>query len=237
MRELPAPAAPGDRAIGQLIAETIRAYGDRFWRALPLGVPLAVARELITGHSINAQIAILCAFAPFFSGAYVYASILVLETRKVRLRRILFLTGLGIVVWLPAPVFLRAYVLPMFVWLAFFGLAVPAALVEGLGLRPAISRAWKLATADFVHALGSLCGLMLVVMLSAGVLSSLLHGQGQTTQRGAAFLALLVLSPLLYLGPALLYSDQAARVGTRRTRWWKRRRTDLDADPASHADS
>ncbi len=30
MRELPPPALPGERAVGQLIAETIRAYGEHF---------------------------------------------------------------------------------------------------------------------------------------------------------------------------------------------------------------
>ena len=36
--ELPAPLPPAERTIGQVIAETIRAYGANFWRALPLGV-------------------------------------------------------------------------------------------------------------------------------------------------------------------------------------------------------
>jgi hypothetical protein len=232
MRELPVPAPPGDRAVGQLIAETIRCYGDHFWRALPLGLPLAIASAVISGHAINAQVAILCAFAPLFSAAYVYASLLALDLRSVSRRRMLFATVLGILIWLPAPVLLRAYVLPMFLWLAFFGLAVPAALAERLGPRAAIARGRRLASADFVHALGALCGLLIVVILSAGVLSALLHGQGESTRRAASFLALLVLSPLLYLGPALLYTDQEARIGVRRPRRGRRRRAGLDADAA-----
>ena len=46
MRDLPPPLPPEKRTIGQLIAETIRAYGDRFWRLLPLGLPLAIADQL-----------------------------------------------------------------------------------------------------------------------------------------------------------------------------------------------
>ena len=236
MRELPAAAPPGERAVGQLIAETIRSYGDHFWRVLPVGLPLAIASALISGHAINAQIAILCGFAPLFSAAYVHASLVALDLKGVPRRRILFATVLGIVIWLPAPVLLRAYVLPMFVWLAFFGLAVPAALTERLGARAAIARGRRLATADFVHALGALCGLLVVVVLSAGVLSALLHGQGESTRRVASFLALLVLSPLLYLGPALLYTDQEARVGVRRLRRRRRRSSDLDADAAGRAE-
>jgi hypothetical protein len=45
-----------------------------------------------------------------------------------------------------------------------------------------------------------------------------LHSQSNTGQRAAVFVADLVLSPLLFLGGALLYRDQAARVGSRQAR-------------------
>ena len=48
------------------------------------------------------------------------------------------------------------------------------------------------------------------------VLGALLHSQSDTGLRVGVFLSELVLSPLLYLGGALLYVDQAARVGTTR---------------------
>ena len=48
-KALPAPLPPAERTVGQLVAETIRAYGDNFWRALAArgadrGVDPAVAR-------------------------------------------------------------------------------------------------------------------------------------------------------------------------------------------------
>ena len=46
MPELPPPLPPAERTVGQLVAETIRAYGDNFWRALPLGIPLALVDQL-----------------------------------------------------------------------------------------------------------------------------------------------------------------------------------------------
>ena len=46
-------------------------------------------------------------------------------------------------------------------------------------------------------------------------LGALLHSQSDTGLRVGVFLSELVLSPLLYLGAALLYVDQAARVGSR----------------------
>jgi hypothetical protein len=241
MPELPPPLPPGERTVGQLVAETIRLYGENFWRALPLGVPLAVAYELIVGHSINAQVVILSALAPIFSAAFVYASLLGLRATGVPRRRIAFAFALGVLVWLPAPVLLRAYILPALGWLALFGLAVPVAVQDRLGFRQTLERGRRLATADYVHALGSLCALVIIVALSAGVLSALLHSQGENTRRISSFLALLVLSPLLYLGPVLLYFDQAARIGSRRPDRRRQRHADLhppvDADPAGGADT
>jgi hypothetical protein len=217
MPELPPPLPPGERTVIQLVAETIRLYGDNFWRALATGLPLAVAYELMIGHTIDVQIAILCALAPVFSAAFVYASVIVLDARDVSRGRILFAWGVGMLVWLPAPVGLRAFVLPTLAWLALFGLAVPVAISERLGFRSTLARGRRLATADYVHSLGSLCTLVIVVALSAGVMSALLQGQGENTKRVATFLAFLVLSPLLHLGGALLYQDQAARIGSGRT--------------------
>src|SRR5207245_1075790 len=87
----------------------------------------------------------------------------------------------------------------------------PAAAVEGAGLRESFQRSLTLARADVVHALGGLATFALVFGLTKGVLILLLRGQGDATDRVALFLADLVLSPLLFLGPALLYADQAAR--------------------------
>jgi hypothetical protein len=238
MRELPPPLPPAERTVGQLVAETIRFYGDSFLRVVPLGIPLALAYELIAGRPINDQIAILWLLAPLFAAAFVYASVLAVAPHPSR-AALVRAFAIAVVVWLPAPVLLRLYILPSLAWLALFGLAVPAALL-GAGFRGAFARGRRLATADYVHALGSLCALVIVVALSAGVLSALLHGQGEATRRGAAILALLVLSPLLYLGGALLHVDQAARIGSRRPHRRSRRDADLhpplDADAAGRPD-
>ena len=240
MPELP-PALPhAERTVGQLVAETIRLYGDNFWRALPLGIPLALSTQLSIGRGIDTQVAVLILFAPLFSAAFVYASLIVLELAPPR-GRIVLAWALGMLIWLPAPVLVRLYLIPSLAWLAFWGLAVPVVLREGAGARTALGRARRLATADYVHALGGLCALVLVVELSAGALSALLHGQGEATRRSASFLALVVLSPMLYLGSALLYLDQAARVGSGRSDRKERRDADLhpslDSDATGRPDS
>jgi hypothetical protein len=103
-------------------------------------------------------------------------------------------------------------------YLSFFGLSVPAAVIERIGFRASIRRALQLGRADWVHALGSIAALVIVFFLSRQVLVSLLRGQADATIRAAIFLADVVLAPLMLLGTAMLYFDQAARVGLDRKR-------------------
>ena len=234
MPELPPPLPPEQRTVGQLVAETIRAYGARFWRALPLGIPLAIADQAAVRHHLAAQMLLFLAVGPLFAGAYVWACALLHDRRPTWTA-----FALALLIWLPFPALRAGYLLPGIAWLALVGLAVPAALVEGLGLRAALVRGRQLGVADYVHAFGSLCALVIVVGIASETLAALLHSQGQTGQRVAFLLSDLVLSPLLYLGGALLYLDQAARVGSRRSRE-RSRDADLhppvDPEPAGRAD-
>jgi uncharacterized membrane protein len=71
-----------------------------------------------------------------------------------------------------------------------------------------------LARADCVHELGSLITLAIVVFLTQAVLAFVLRGFGDAAVWVAYFLASIVVSPLLFIGTALLYVDQAARAET-----------------------
>jgi hypothetical protein len=124
----------------------------------------------------------------------------------------------GATVFAPFPFLASVLVLPGLAWLALLGLVVPVALVERCGFRACFRRAIALARADYVHALGSLSALVISSILSATVLFFLLRGQGDAALSVAAFLALLVISPVVLIGSALLYVDQAARVGVSRER-------------------
>ena len=235
MPDLPAPLPPGERTVGQLVAETIRAYGHNFWRALPLGLPLAASTQLSLGHDANVQTVILFAFSPLIGLAYVWAGRLV---HGIRPTAVAYLAA--VLVFFPVSFLARLIVLPALGWLALFGLAPIAAMVERIGFRQALSRGRQLGTADYVHALGSLSALVIVVAVAELTLIALLRSQGDNGQRVAHLLADLVLSPLLYLGGALLYVDQAARVGSSRSTRRRSRDADLhppvDADPAGHSD-
>ena len=229
MPELPPPLPPETRTVGQVIAETIRFYGAHFWRALPLGLPLAIVDfEAAVHHTIGVQIALFLGATPLFVAGYLWACRLLLDAAPTATAAVA-----AILIWLPFPLLRAFYVLPAIAWLAFIGLAVPAAMTERLGFRDALARGRQLGLADYVHALGSLAALVVVVGIAEEALAALLHTQSNNGARAALFLSDLVLSPMLFLGGALLYVDQAARV--------KSSHADLhppvDADRARRADA
>jgi hypothetical protein len=226
--ELPPPLPPERRTVGQLVAESIRAYGHDFWRCLPLGLPIALADQASVHHTVAFQAVVYWVTMPLFAGAYLWACRLILDARPTRTAAVV-----AVLIWLPFPTLRAFYILPGLAWLALVGLAVPAAMVERTGFRDSLVRGRRLGLADYAHALGSICALVVVVGLAANVLGALLHSQGDAGQRVAVFLSELVLSPLLYLGGALLYVDQSARLRLKGAGV----RPPVDAQSAGHPDA
>ena len=235
MPDLPAPLPPDQRTVGQVVAESIRFYGSHFWAVLPLGIPVALADQLSVHQTLGVQMIVYWLLTPLFVGGYLWAIRLMYDARPTRTAVLV-----AVLVWAPFPALRAFYILPAIAWLAFLGLAVPAAAIEHLGFRDALERGRRLGIADYVHALGSLAALVIVVGLSSFTLSSLLHSQGSSGQRVALLLSDAVLSPLLFLGGALLYVDQAARVGssgqTRRSRRDADLHPSVDSEPAGRPD-
>lgn len=208
---LPPPLPPETRTVGQLVAEAIRLYGNHFWRVLPLGLALALVDQVNAGHQTGSQALVLLASAPLFSLAYIGACLVAHQTERTR-GRLARAFAAGVLAFVPVPFLALVFALPAVAWLAFIGLVVPAILYEDLSIRAGFGRAIQLSRADYVHALGGLATLVIVFVLTRFVLVLLLHGQANETARIAAFLADLVISPLILVGGALLYFDQAARV-------------------------
>jgi hypothetical protein len=210
---LPPPLPPESRTVGQLVAETIRLYGRRFWSALPLGLSVAALNQARDVDGIWVLLVVL-AGAAALALSYVAACSIVTGARPPR-RSLGVAYAAAFVTFLPFALLLGTFNLLGLAWVAFVGLAVPAALVERPGLRDALRRGIRLARADFVHALGSLATLAIVYFLTSLALGLLLRSQGDQTERVAFFLADLVLAPMLFLGAALLYYDQVARLEAR----------------------
>jgi hypothetical protein len=211
---LPPPLPPETRTVGQLVAETVRLYGRRPIHGLAIGLgPAALAVALAETNGVARTLVALVAGPVLLSGCLAAAT---LVAHAGDARRLPVAVVAGIPAFLPLAasrlyVFAGIY-LVVLAWLALVGLAVPVALVEGRGLLGALVRGVRLARADYVHAVGSLATLAIVIFLTGLVLFLLLAGVGEEALPVAAFLTLVVLSPLFFLGTAMLYLDQAARV-------------------------
>jgi hypothetical protein len=233
-RPLPPPLPPETRTVGQLVAETIRTYQGNVWRSLAIGVLPGIVGIAAADVSGWHRIALAVAAAPVFTISYVAACGIV---GNVPLRSHSGLNALaaGTLVYLPFPVLASFFVLPGLVWLAFFGLVVPVALIESRGIGASFARALRLARADYVHMLGGLCTLAILVILTQGVVFFLLRSFADTAGRTGGALAGIVLSPLLFLGTAILYGDQAARLGSPARQPRATRRSDADLPDADDA--
>lgn len=213
-RPLPPPLPPAERTVGQLVAESIKLYGRHFLRALPLGVAVAAINQLTIDASRFVVGTVLLAAAPVFSAAYAYAS--QLEAERTIRRSWLIAIAAGSLVFVPAALLFPWFALAAVLWLGLVGLAVPAAMRENTSFTGSLRRGFELGRVDYVHAAGSLATLVVLFFLMRIGLALLLESQADNTVRTAIFLSDAVLAPLLFLGGAILYDDQAARLERRK---------------------
>jgi hypothetical protein len=212
-RPLPPPLPPAERTVGQLVAETIKLYGRRFMSALPIGLVVAAINQLTVDADRLAVGAILIGAAPVFSAAYAYAC--QLEAESVARRSWLVAIVAGTIVFVPAALFVPWFALAAVLWLGLAGLAVPAAMREGTSVAGSLRRGFELGRVDYLHAAGALATLVILFFLMRIGLALVLESQADNTVRTAIFLSDAVLAPMLFLGGAVLYEDQTARLERR----------------------
>jgi hypothetical protein len=233
---LPPPLPPETRTVGQLVAESLRLYGARFWPALALGIGPALLGTAAATLDDPARAVVVLGAGPFLLSAS-YAGAVSLVRPIARGRYLAVALAVGFIAFLPLCVS-RLWIFPgiyllVLGWLALVGLSVPAALVERRGFLDSLKRGTELGRADYVHALGSLATLVITIFLTGLVLFFSLREAGDQALRAAGLLALLVLAPVFMLGAAVLYVDQAARVeSSPRTR----RKQDADLHPSVEPD-
>jgi hypothetical protein len=244
---LPPPLPPEQRTVGQLVAETIRLYGDRFWPSLALGLGPALLYTIVFPLPRLLQIPVVAgAGAVLMTSSYVGGTLIASRVRPAK-SELWNAFVVGFLIWPPAALLplvfavtgnvwigLLGLALPSLAWLSYVGLSVPAAVVERLDYRYALGRGMELARADYVHVLGSIATLVICYVLSGGVLFFLLRGQARIEVGVAAFVADLVITPTIFLGAALLYFDQAARLD--KVRGLRERSADADLHHADDAD-
>jgi hypothetical protein len=215
---LPAPLPPESRTVGQVVAEAIRLYAAHWKLGLAIGVLPALVGALTVEVGGWAAVAIGSSVGALVQTASYLIACGLVGGVGLRTRRALTAYAAGVLVFIPVPLLAVALILPALAWLALVGLVVPVALIEGRTFRRSFGRAVELARADFVHILGGLATLAIVALVSQGVVTFSLREFSNQTGRIASTLAVLVLTPLLFIGAAILYVDQEARWRTRRSR-------------------
>lgn len=202
---------PESRTVGQVVGESVRLYRDHFWKALATGVLAAVVSLVGTELGGVAGLAAVALLGSVLLTAGYLVGISVANDVPLDPRSAAVPFAVGAAVFVPFPFLVALFIVPGLVWLGFFGLAAPAALVERRGFVDSLRRGVRLGRADLVHALGTLATLALLVGMTQGVVFFLLREYAEDTVRVAAVLTYALVSPLLFLGSAVLYQDQAAR--------------------------
>lgn len=228
----PAPLPPERRTVGQLVAETIAFYGRNFFQTIPLGLSFATVTQLTAefgrrhtepqGHPPyrgfhnptplvgGGALTVIVLGALLLSASYVVGVVMVTGAKPDR-RSLTLAYAAAALVYVPVPLLAQLLVLPAVVYLGLVGWVVPAILVERRDLRDAFRRSFRLARTDLAHAIGGLATLVILFIVVRLMLLFLLHTGAEASERAAVGLGDLVLSPMLFVGSAIVYVDLAAR--------------------------
>ncbi|HET9213534.1 MAG TPA: hypothetical protein VFN93_02175 [Gaiellaceae bacterium] len=209
--------------LGELLAETVRIYGERPVAALGLGAVEAAA--FLVAEALPAPVGVLV-LALAFTATYGAAARLVSGDSfaeawaQVGLRApvLLVLTFVVAVPFAIAVGYLFLLLLAVF-WIALAGFAVPVTMLERSPsaegffdrLAYALYRSIRLARAEYLHAVGVAAGLIIVYLLVGNVIGAALVGFADNGRLAAGSLVQLVLAPLFFIGLAVLYYEQRAR--------------------------
>lgn len=207
--------------LGEVLAETVRLYGERAWGVLGVGAVAAVvlafdlpdaAQVLLAAWVMTACFAAVARLASGDSFAEAWA--------QVALRSPV-LAVLALVVGVP---FSLGWIDPILLllstaWLAFAGFSIPIAVLERAPaaagwpaqLRYVLERSTTLARAHYLHALGVAVTLVIVYVLFGALLGGLLVSFADNGGAAVAALVRLVLVPFVLLGLSVLYFEQRAR--------------------------
>lgn len=209
--------------LGELLAETIRVYGERIWASLGLGAVVASAFLIATQTPAVLDVLVL---SLVFTGSYAAAARLVAGDAfaeawaQVGLR-LPVLAVLMFIVAVPFAIAVGYLLLLIFAvaWLAFAGFSIPVAMLERdpeaeswYGrLSYALFRSVRLARAEYLHAAGIAAALVLLYLLVGNVIVAALIGFAESGDVAAVALVQVVMGPFFFLGLSVLYFEQRAR--------------------------
>ncbi len=218
-------------ALGEVLATTIRLYGERLWRALGVGCVVAgtfrlalelpdlpaivlVAAAFTASYAASARVAADDGFAPAWRRVAARAPVLLVLVVVVAVP-----FALGVFIRAGDPLAGLVFLLFAVSWLVVVGFSIPITMLpaeeerrrwfERLGYG--LHRSVELARTEFVHAVGVTSALVLIYGLLGPLLASVLVGFGDNGRRAAFLVSQVVVAPFFFLGLVVLYHDQLAR--------------------------
>jgi hypothetical protein len=209
--------------LGEILAETVRLYGERFWAALALGVvyTAAIAGAAVIHEALYYVVAAFMVATAYAGAARLAAGDSFGEAWAQVVVRLPVMLVLALVVGLPF-VLAGSYLVFLLVaaaWIGLIGFAVPVAVLEREHEKPgfaariayALERAVTLARTEPLHATGVAAALVFLNYLLGIILGGALAGYGENSRTVAGLLAQLVLAPFFFFGLSILYFEQKAR--------------------------
>jgi hypothetical protein len=209
--------------LGELLAETVRLYGDRIWASLGLG---AIYAGTLFAASLVHDAASYAVAAFMVAATYGVASRLASgdsfrEAWAQVAVRLPVLLVLAFVVGLPF-VLASSYLVLLLLaamWIALTGFSIPVVMLERESERQgwlasvgyALERTVALARTEYLHAAGVASALVAVNLLLGIFLTLALVGFAENTAEISTRLAQVVLAPFFFLGLTVLYFEQKAR--------------------------
>jgi hypothetical protein len=208
--------------LSELLAETVRLYGERIWALLGTGLLLAAAIAGATAVPLGVDLALLSIGLTvcYAAGTRLAAGDSFKEAWSQVAVRLPVLIVLALIVSVPLALALTDLILLLLViaWIAFAGFSIPVAMLE----RPeqegwygrighALSRSMALARAEYLHSLGVAAALAIVWLLIGRILAVALVGFAENGGFAAFLIVQVVLAPFFFLGLSVLYFEQTTR--------------------------
>ena len=209
--------------LGEILAETVRIYGNRIRAAIGLG--LVYAGGLLLAAIVHVAVYYLVTAIMFTMASGVAVRLVAGDTFTEAWAQVLVrfpvILLLAAVVGLPFA--LAGYLSLLFIlvafWLGLTVFAVPAAMVEQTRasggtyqvVTYALERTLALAKVDYLHATGVVAALLIVNVLFGVLLAGLLIGFADNATLIAIAIVQVVLAPFFFIGLSVLYFEQRAR--------------------------
>lgn len=192
-----------DPNTGQITSSSGSSVGTSFGNAIVLAVLVGLLsfliQYLLTGALTRGAASSVLGREVDVKGSYGYA-----------FSRLLPLIGLALLVGIVVAIGFVLFIIPGIIFLVFLAMAVPAFIVERLGVTVSMSRSWNLVKGYWWHTLG----VIVVAWIIASVVTRILTAIGGTSFLGVwitSALGQIITAPFVALVTVLLYIDLRSR--------------------------